>query len=345
MRKLIWVAGVCLLGSMACDRAVKRVDGDIYGSSEIKLNRPFCAKPVAELFDASALEFVKVAQTPAITPGFAVLEGGLCLNNTLIMSHIGSSNGVDAPRSDLVYLSVDNTIETYQKNLGTNGLTINAQGDVLAAMHSGIGLGRVSMLHFASMTGGNVSNGLPLGAIEQKALAVEFDAKPFNSPNDVVVASNGVVYFSDPSWQAPNPAPQLKERAYYKIDGVIRGFGAEVERPNGLMLSRDEDVLYLGGKNGLFKYSLDSKGRVSGPGQSLFELTSVDGMSRDCLGNIYITDTKQLTVINAKDEILAQYPIPGATNVAFCGGFIYVTAMGANPSVYRSATPVPGLPF
>jgi len=79
----------------------------------------------------------------------------------------------------------------------TNGLAVDAAGALIA---TDPGAGALVRMTF------------PLGTSE--LLVGSYEGKRFNSPNDVAVAANGGVYFSDPDYQAPSMHPQAKTRVY-----------------------------------------------------------------------------------------------------------------------------------
>jgi gluconolactonase len=85
---------------------------------------------------------------------------------------------------------------------------------------------------------------------EAKVLATSFHGRTFNSPNDVVVHSDGSIWFTDPiygSEQGIRPPPQLPNQVYRfdpatsSIRAIACGFG----RPNGICFSPDEKIVYI----------------------------------------------------------------------------------------------------
>jgi gluconolactonase len=84
-------------------------------------------------------------------------------------------------------------------------------------------------------------------------LADRFDGKPLNSPNDVVVKSDGSIWFSDPTfgidgfYEGERAEPQLKP-GVYRVDGQNGEVSLMIDDfvgPNGLAFSPDESVLYV----------------------------------------------------------------------------------------------------
>lgn len=302
-----------------------------YAKSEI------CPNEFESYLKADSINFELLVEIEPITPGFAILEGPLWLGDGLLMSHIGYPTSAAANNSDLVVLR-GGEIHVLQAGYGSNGLALDNQGHVLAARHMDGTITRI---------------------INGSVLAEQFYGIRFNSPNDLIMSHKGHLYFSDPNWQTPdmNPEteeremPQAEERAYHVTpDGEISEFAGDlIDKPNGVMLSHNENALYVGGTNGLFKYPLSKKGEViNKPTQITSVGEGIDGMSKDCAGNIYVAGGGQVHVISKKDELLASFDVPGATNVAFGGDdgkTIYVTTLSSRPSVYTAQSNIPGYPY
>jgi len=282
---------------------------------------------------AENLNFDLLFEVDPITPGFAILEGPMWLDGSLVMSHIGYTVDGVSPSDRIAYR--DGEIILIQGDYLSNGLTINHLGNVVAARHFD-----------GSITG--VENG--------RIFANEYEGARFNSPNDLVFSADGNLYFTDPDWQSPTEGVlQTSERSYHVNPwGQVTAFGdGVIDKPNGVMLSKDERTLYVGGTNGLFKFAVADNGTVEdSPEQILSEAIpeGVDGMSRDHCGNIFIAAGGKLNIMSANEQFIASQEIPGITNVAFGGASgrdIYTTTLGGVPAVYRAQNqwPVPGLPY
>ncbi|WP_321883320.1 SMP-30/gluconolactonase/LRE family protein [Paraburkholderia bannensis] len=116
-----------------------------------------------------------------------------------------------------------------------NGLTRDREGRLIACEH---GTRRVTRTEYD-------------GSIT--VLADRYDGKPLNSPNDVVVASDGAVWFTDPpfglvsDYMGQISTPDLPANIY-RVDpqsGVVECVMGDVEGPNGLAFSPDEQTLYV----------------------------------------------------------------------------------------------------
>jgi len=113
------------------------------------------------------------------------------------------------------------------------------------------------------------------------------------------------------------------------------------DKPNGIALSLDEQQLIVGGLRGLWAFDL-SEGQVSNPVQLLD--TPIDGLGKDCSGNIYITTTRELpsrtdgqvvVVLDKSYQEVGQLEVEGihiVTNIAFGGDegkTLFVTSLTA----------------
>jgi gluconolactonase len=121
-------------------------------------------------------------------------------------------------------------IGTYSGEPGSNGLTLDKQGNLILCEHGDRRIAR--------------NEG-------KRTVADNYQGKRFNSPNDVVVKSNGDIYFTDPPYGLPKPADDPKRETdffgIYRIgrDGKVTLRNKEMSRPNGLAFSPDEKILYL----------------------------------------------------------------------------------------------------
>ena len=79
------------------------------------------------------------------------------------------------------------------------------------------------------------------------AMATHWDGKRLNRPNDVIVASNGDIYFTDPGLRMEPPEKEQSINGIYRIgpDGDLQPVITDFEFPNGLALSPDEGTLYV----------------------------------------------------------------------------------------------------
>jgi gluconolactonase len=161
-----------------------------------------------------------------------------------------------------------------------------------------------------------------------------------NSPNDVVVKSDGTIWFTDPSYgwlQGFRPEPAAGDHVYRHDPrtGATSLVADSFDKPNGLAFAPDESVLYVtdSGANqepGSFHVgrphhvmSLDVlSGRHLGPGR-LFAVTTPgfpDGIKVDSDGRVYASSFGGVQVFNPTGDLIGEIELPGAVNFTF-GGF------------------------
>ena len=181
-------------------------------------------------------------------------------------------------------------------------------------------------------------------------LADRYDGKRFNGPNDIIVKSNGSIYFTDTVWglrgAADDPARELPFSGFYLIrNGTVTLLGGDRDSPgagpNGITLSPDERHLYVtAGRSRIMRYDVLPDDTVANG--RLFVEHGPDGMTVDVKGNLYTTSggtpgTVQIASPEGKPLGRLHLPQPTgeprarvcATNVAFGdadGRALYITA-------------------
>jgi len=270
------------------------------------------------------------------------IEGPVWIGDSLYLSEITFQDGLDPARilkhtpgkGTTVFLDAVSGGDPGE-NAGTNGLALDDDGHLLAARHYD---GSISIIDL-----GNPSNITPI--------VTAYQGKRFNSPNDLAVHSNGSIYFTDPDYQGPSPAPQAQERAYWvPKGGTPQPIAGAPGKPNGVALSKDEATLFILGNSGLVRFPVASDGSV-GTGTSMTNQGG-DGMGRDCASNLYVTQGNRVRVFDRSfREISPAITVPlsggSVTNVAFGGPerkTLYITSLSP-PSLFSVELNVPGYPY
>ena len=169
-----------------------------------------------------------------------------------------------------------------------NGHTVDRQGRLIACEHRGR---RVSRYEIDG---------------SRTVLADSYGGKRLNSPNDVVVKSDGSIWFTDPSYGIDsdyegNASPMEQDgRHVYRIDpaGNITRVIDDMKQPNGLAFSPDESVLYVAdtGKThfpdcapSIRRYPVAADGATLGAGEDFVTCDTglFDGFRLDTAGNIW----------------------------------------------------------
>lgn len=187
---------------------------------------------------------------------------------------------------------------------------------------------------------------------EMKPLASTYEGKRFNAPNDLVIGTEGGVYFTDPLFRAPEPLPQGVQAFYYiGLDGQVTRLSGDLPAPNGIGLSPEGDRLYVIPSQSaeMLVYNVDGPGEVS-DGRVFCKLrqkeeggnSGGDGMAVDTQGNLYITSGLGVQVFSPEGEFITVIEFPEQpANVTFGGSdnrTLYVTARNGLYSVGVSTT-------
>ena len=200
----------------------------------------------------------------------------------------------------------------------------------------------------------------------REVLATHYDGRELNSPNDVIVKSDGSIYFTDPTY-GRMPGFGLEREQELDFQGVYRlpAGGGELElvvddfaQPNGLCFTADESLLYINDTDRahIRVFEVGSDGSLSGgdvlaDGIGTGELESgelVDGMKLDEPGNIWVTGPKGVWVFSPEGEHLGVLEVPeNVGNVNWGGPDWNWLFIPASTSMYRVQTKVSGnrLPY
>ncbi len=266
----------------------------------------------------------------------ANVEGPVWLGGSLYVSEFGQ--GANPPPSRVLQITGDTPGVVFSATAGTNGLATDAAGKLYGASHK---------------VGGIVRFGA--AGEEPTVIVASYQGQRFNSPNDLAFRSDGTLYFTDPTWQAPSPPPQAKTRVYRVAPGSHKALVVDANRsqPNGITLSPDEKTLYLSSLDGLYKYAVAADGSVGPAKRFASQIGGADGMVVDCAGNLYVTST-DVIVLNPSGKEIDRLPMPAGagsvTNVAFGGAkrkTLFITAMGQGNGrgVFKVDLKVPGMPY
>jgi len=173
---------------------------------------------------------------------------------------------------------------------------------------------------------------------ERTVLADRFDGRPLSSPNDVVVAPDGAVWFSDPSYgflQGFRPAPGLRD-AVYRLDratGRLTVASVQEDKPNGLAFSPDGRTLYVadsGAVHGpgaldparphhVVRYDVGPDGVPAGR-RVVHEVPGFpDGLAVDRRGRLYVCCATGIHVVAGDGALLDVLDVPGAVNLTLGG--------------------------
>ena len=278
------------------------------------------------------------ASIERVAGGLTFTEGPVWRGGSLLFSDIPNKRIVRWRR-----LPEGPELTTYARGM-SNGLTVDRQGQVLAAEHDGRRVTRVA------------DDGT------RTVLAEQFQGKRLNSPNDIVVKSDGSIYFTDPPyaiqpstpgmprpagwWTAPIPGKELPYNGVYRLtpDGTLHLLVDDFALPNGLAFSPDESLLYIddSAHKHIRAFAVRPDGTLTNS-HILLDMASEDpgvpdGLKVDLQGNIFSTGPGGVWVCSPRGERLGRILLPELpANLAWGedGSVLFCTA---RTSVYRLPT-------
>ena len=189
-------------------------------------------------------------------------------------------------------------------------------------------------------------------------LAYAFANKRLNSPNDIVVKSDGTLYFTDPPYGLTNETigKEQEHNSVYRIDreGKLTLLVDDFVRPNGLAFSPDEKTLYIDDSREQHIRAFDvaddgtlSNGRLFATMRDPLKKGNADGMKVDNSGTVFCTGAGGVWVFSSAGVHLGTIETPETpANVCFGdtdGKSLYITAhTGLYRVRLRTAGPIPG---
>ena len=275
--------------------------------------------------------------------GRTFLEGPVWVADPgyLLMSDMRAATGPQRvqPSAMLRYTPGPATVETVVAESGSNGLALSPDGtSIVAATHDQRSVSRYQ-----------------LADLSRQTVAATFQGAAFNSPNDVTVRSDGVVYFTDPDFQRGRRADAMNGRtSVFRVSGdTVTLVDDGLRQPNGIALSPDGGTLYVGayGENKIYSYPVRADGST-GPRTLFASIAGPDGGTIDCAGNVYWASGADGLVhvfspAGAKLGTVASGA--GTTNVAFGGAdrqTLFITSGRTGDSgLYSVHLGVPGYPY
>ena len=218
---------------------------------------------------ASAQDFTDI-KIEKVATGYRFTEGPVWHRDGYLLFS-------DIPNNRIHRFTPGSPVEVFRENSGaTNGNTFDSKGN----LYSCEGANR------------RVTRTDPKGKVE--VIAANFEGKPFNAPNDIVVTRDGVVFFTDPAFGNQADNRQLAFYGVYRVTpkGEISAVSRLQTRPNGIAISPNGRILYVANSDdrNIRAYDLDRGGNAS---NERVLITGIDGVPVgirvDEKGNLYVT--------------------------------------------------------
>ena len=188
----------------------------------------------------------------------------------------------------------DPDLEQARKQIGSNALAYDHEGDLLICQHGGHGIAKY---HGKSL----------------QPFIQTYNNKPFNSPNDLVLHNDGRLYFSDPPYGLKDG--KLNSEKFQPLAGVYCWKENEVQLicdkyqyPNGVCLSNDQKTLYICSTKEYEKFVsiYDTNNRFI----KIFADENGDGIEVDRFDNIYLCNKDGIIILDHKGDRIALIELP-----------------------------------
>jgi gluconolactonase len=238
----------------------------------------------------------------------------------------------DQPNNKIWKYSTDGKLTVFMENTGrSNGMYFDSKGNLLSCADE--------KNEIWSITPDK----------KVKVLLTDFQGKKLNGPNDLWVAGNGDIYFTDPYYQRDyweRTKPEIEgQKVYLLKKGSSKAVVVDdqLQQPNGIIGTSDGKVLYVADikDHKTYRYTIGKDGTLGD--KQLFVSQGSDGMTLDNLGNLYITG-KGVTVFNPEGEKIEHIDIPvdWTANVTFGGKDKNILFITASKTVYTLRMKVKG---
>ena len=247
----------------------------------------------------------------------------------------------DIPANQMKKWTAEEGITNFRVPSGkSNGLTYDKQGRLVTCEHANR----------------RVSRTAADGTVE--TIASHYEGKRLNSPNDVIVKSDGSIYFSDPPYgltadYGVEGEQDLDFQGVYRLsaDGqTLTLLIDDFDRPNGLCFSPDESILYIDDTERMHIRAFDvqpdgaiANGRIFAEEEG--DDGVPDGMKIDVHGNVYLTGPGGIWIFDTSGEHLGVLQTPErAANLGWGGDDWSTLFITASTSLYSIQCKVSGIP-
>lgn len=242
----------------------------------------------------------------------------------------------DIPANIIYKFASNQQVEVFRRPSGkANGNTLDKENRLLTAEHENRRVSRTEK-------DGKVIT-----------LADRYEGKRLNSPNDLVVKSDGSIYFTDPSYGVSKEQEELGFYGVYRLapDGKLTLLVKDLVLPNGIAFSPDEQKLYVNNSEAGYIAVFDVKPDGTVTNQRLFaELKDAsqsgvpDGLKVDVEGNVYSTGPGGVWIFSPDGKLLGKISVPEtATNLAWGENDRKTLYITGSTSLYRIRLKIAGV--
>jgi gluconolactonase len=283
-----------------------------------------------DVVDQSAFQKIlrKDAKVQKLAGGLGFVEGPVWISvpggGYLVFS--------DLPANELKRWDATGGVKTFRAPSGpSNGNTLDRQGRLVTAEHAG----RVSRTE---------KDGTVVTLVDS------FKGMKLSSPNDVVVKSDGTIWFTDPEYGLAGRKKETPGNYVYRYnerDKSLSPVVTDMANPNGLCLSPDESILYVAnsGKPPQIRAYPVNAGASASQGRVFATVDKgvPDGIRCDELGNVWSSSGDGVQIFSPAGQLIARILLPeSAANLAFGGPTGRTVYMTARTSLYAVDTMVRG---
>lgn len=211
----------------------------------------------------------------------------------------------------------------------SNGLTLDLQGRLISCEHWNRRVTRIEK-------DGSVT-----------VITDAYGGKRYNSPNDVVVRSDGTIFFTDPPYGLEERQAELDHNGVYAVspEGEVSLLVDDFNRPNGLAFSPDESILYVADttKSHIRAFDLTQDGKLSN-GRVFCKVPFPDGIKVDTQGRVWATSREGVVVIDPEGARVGVITFPQwPANCTFGDDDFKTLYVTARTGVYKVRCTVPGI--
>jgi gluconolactonase len=280
---------------------------------------------------APIADWAPIVEDPALEallrPGAVMRRlatGAIWSEGPLWLQQDGSVLWSDIPNNRLLRWYPEGSVSVFlEPSEFENGHTLDHDGSIIACSHGNRRVERLAL------------DGTITPIVER------YLGRRLNSPNDVIVKSDGTIWFSDPpygiasDWEGHKAESEIGDCLVFRFDprtGELEAVTDWVEEPNGLAFSPDEDILYVadtsaalrddgGGNHHIVAFDVVDGRMLANPRVFfVMDVGLADGLRIDVGGNVWTSAEDGIHVIAPDGRRLGRLPIPERTSNCVFGG-------------------------